>query len=402
MKNRLRVLGITLLCGPFLLSAPLSFANAESVETKSSTSVVVPAAETESSTSIAAPVPATESSTTPSLAVNENNTSTSVQVDETTPSVTNDDATLRAELQNLVNQGNNAIANAHLYTEASIAKLQTAVSNAQACLDYNLDYSVYISSMNYALNSLVLITTEPSTTEPSTTEPSTTEPSTTEPSTTEPSTTEPSTTEPSTTEPSTTEPSTTEPSTTEPSTTKPIVTKKPSIQVSDKTMYVGDKLTENDILSWAKFENTEGLNFGYEIVGSPIKVTVLGNTLVRAGTHKIRFYIEGTDLNGEKINVEKIITLTILETKQNIDNNESKENPLDIEDSRAEITDPVETVVEKPKAISTATKYVESVSSEKSKLPETGESSSSSLVVLGIALLGISLYVGTKSRKKFI
>ncbi|MBO0450947.1 LPXTG cell wall anchor domain-containing protein [Candidatus Enterococcus murrayae] len=377
MKNRLRVLGITLLCGPFLLSAPLSFANAESVETKSSTSVVVPAAETESSTSIAAPVPATESSTTPSLAVNENNTSTSVQVDETTPSVTNDDATLRAELQNLVNQGNNAIANAHLYTEASIAKLQTAVSNAQACLDYNLDYSVYISSMNYALNSLVLITTEPSTTEPSTTEPSTTEPSTTEPSTTEPSTTEPST-------------------------TKPIVTKKPSIQVSDKTMYVGDKLTENDILSWAKFENTEGLNFGYEIVGSPIKVTVLGNTLVRAGTHKIRFYIEGTDLNGEKINVEKIITLTILETKQNIDNNESKENPLDIEDSRAEITDPVETVVEKPKAISTATKYVESVSSEKSKLPETGESSSSSLVVLGIALLGISLYVGTKSRKKFI
>ncbi len=387
MKNRLRVLGITLLCGPFLLSAPLSFANAESVETKSSTSVAILAAETESSTSIAAPVPSTESSTTPSLAVNENNTSTSVQVDETKPSVTNDDATLRAELQNLVNQGNNAIANSHLYTEDSIAKLQTAVSNAQACLDYNLDYSVYISSMNYALNSLVLITTEPSTTEPSTTEPSTTEPSTTEPSTTEPSTTEPSTTEPSTTEPSTTEPS---------------VTKKPSIQVSDKTMYVGDKLTENDILSWAKFENTEGLDFGYEIIGNPIKVTVLGNTLVGVGTHKIRFYIEGTDLNGEEINVEKIITLTILETKQNIDNNESKENPLDLEDSKTETTDPVETVVGKPKAISTATRYVESVSSEKSKLPETGESSSNSLVALGIALLGICLYVGTKSKKKII
>jgi len=377
MKNRLRVLGITLLCGPFLLSAPLSFANAESVETKSSTSVAILAAETESSTSIAAPVPSTESSTTPSLAVNENNTSTSVQVDETKPSVTNDDATLRAELQNLVNQGNNAIANSHLYTEDSIAKLQTAVSNAQACLDYNLDYSVYISSMNYALNSLVLITTEPSTTEPSTTEPSTTEPSTTEPSTTEPSTTEPSTTEPS-------------------------VTKKPSIQVSDKTMYVGDKLTENDILSWAKFENTEGLDFGYEIIGNPIKVTVLGNTLVGVGTHKIRFYIEGTDLNGEEINVEKIITLTILETKQNIDNNESKENPLDLEDSKTETTDPVETVVGKPKAISTATRYVESVSSEKSKLPETGESSSNSLVALGIALLGICLYVGTKSKKKII
>ena len=362
MKNRLRVLGITLLCGPFLLSAPLSFANAESVETKSSTSVAILAAETESSTSIAAPVPSTESSTTPSLAVNENNTSTSVQLDETKPSVTNDNATLRAELQNSVNQGNNAIANSHLYTEDSIAKLQTAVSNAQACLDYNLDYSVYISSMNYALNSLVLITTEPSTTEPSTTEPSTTEPSTTEPS----------------------------------------VTKKPSIQVSDKTMYVGDKLTENDILSWAKFENTEGLDFGYEIIGNPIRVTVLGNTLVGVGTHKIRFYIEGTDLNGEEINVEKIITLTILEAKQNIDNNESKENPLDLEDSKTETTDPVETVVGKPKAISTATRYVESVSSEKSKLPETGESSSNSLVALGIALLGICLYVGTKSKKKII
>ena len=426
----MRVLGITLLCGPILLSMPVSFANASSAGTGSSTSVSAVVGETKPSTSVSTAIAESKPNTSVPAAVKETKPSTSAPAAAETkssapaPSVpttaapntssstpkavaaantdaSTDNEALRAELQDLVNQGNNAVANAHLYTEDSIAKLQTTLSNAQYCLDYNLDYSIYITSMKRALGALVLVPTEPSTTEPSTTEPSTTEPSTTEPSTTEPSTTEPSTTEPSTTEPSTTEPSTTEPSTTEPSTSKP------SIKVSDQTMYVNDKLTEEDILSWATFENAEGLNVGYEVVGEPIQVTVLGNTLVKSGTHQIRFYIEGTDASGEKIDISKTITLTILDAKKNINNKENGiSNPevnggttiSKINESNTASKAPNNTAIKKQKSIPVATKHIDPVKT----LPKTGEKNSKSFVAFGIGLLGISLYLAFKRKKTII
>ena len=446
----MRVLGITLLCGPILLSMPVSFANASSAGTGSSTSVSAVVGETKPSTSVSTAIAESKPNTSVPAAVKETKPSTSAPAAAETKSsapapsapttaapntslstpkavaATNTDAStdneaLRAELQDLVNQGNNAVANAHLYTEDSIAKLQTTLSNAQYCLDYNLDYSIYITSMKRALGALVLVPTEPSTTEPSTTEPSTTEPSTTEPSTTEPSTTEPSTTEPSTTEPSTTEPSTTEPSTTEPSTTEPSTTEpsttepsttepstsKPSIKVSDQTMYVNDKLTEEDILSWATFENAEGLNVGYEVVGEPIQVTVLGNTLVKSGTHQIRFYIEGTDASGEKIDISKTITLTILDAKENINNKENGiSNPevnggttiSKINESNTASKAPNNTAIKKQKSIPVATKHIDPVKT----LPKTGEENSKSFVAFGVGLLGISLYLAFKRKKTII
>ena len=406
----MRVLGITLLCGPILLSMPVSFANASSAGTGSSTSVSAVVGETKPSTSVSTAIAESKPNTSVPAAVKETKPSTSAPAAAETKSsapapsapttaapntssstpkavaATNTDAStdneaLRAELQDLVNQGNNAVANAHLYTEDSIAKLQTTLSNAQYCLDYNLDYSIYITSMKRALGALVLVPTEPSTTEPSTTEPSTTEPSTTEPSTTEPSTTEPSTTEPS--------------------------TSKPSIKVSDQTMYVNDKLTEEDILSWATFENAEGLNVGYEVVGEPIQVTVLGNTLVKSGTHQIRFYIEGTDASGEKIDISKTITLTILDAKENINNKENGiSNPevnggttiSKINESNTASKAPNNTAIKKQKSIPVATKHIDPVKT----LPKTGEENSKSFVAFGVGLLGISLYLAFKRKKTII
>ena len=396
----MRVLGITLLCGPILLSMPVSFANASSAGTGSSTSVSAVVGETKPSTSVSTAIAESKPNTSVPAAVKETKPSTSAPAAAETKSsapapsapttaapntssstpkavaATNTDAStdneaLRAELQDLVNQGNNAVANAHLYTEDSIAKLQTTLSNAQYCLDYNLDYSIYITSMKRALGALVLVPTEPSTTEPSTTEPSTTEPSTTEPSTTEPS------------------------------------TSKPSIKVSDQTMYVNDKLTEEDILSWATFENAEGMNVGYEVVGEPIQVTVLGNTLVKSGTHQIRFYIEGTDASGEKIDISKTITLTILDAKENINNKENGiSNPevsggttiSKINESNTASKAPNNTAIKKQKSIPVATKHIDPVKT----LPKTGEKNSKSFVAFGVGLLGISLYLAFKRKKTII
>lgn len=380
MKNRLRVLGITLLCGPILLSMPVSFANASSAGTGSSTSVSAVVGETKPSTSVSTAIAESKPNTSVPAAVKETKPSTSAPAAAETKSsapapsapttaapntssstpkavaATNTDAStdneaLRAELQDLVNQGNNAVANAHLYTEDSIAKLQTTLSNAQYCLDYNLDYSIYITSMKRALGALVLVPTEPSTTEPS--------------------------------------------------------TSKPSIKVSDQTMYVNDKLTEEDILSWATFENAEGMNVGYEVVGEPIQVTVLGNTLVKSGTHQIRFYIEGTDASGEKIDISKTITLTILNAKENINNKENGiSNPevsggttiSKINESNTASKAPNNTAIKKQKSIPVATKHIDPVKT----LPKTGEKNSKSFVAFGVGLLGISLYLAFKRKKTII
>ena len=376
----MRVLGITLLCGPILLSMPVSFANASSAGTGSSTSVSAVVGETKPSTSVSTAIAESKPNTSVPAAVKETKPSTSAPAAAETKSsapapsapttaapntssstpkavaaantdASTDNEALRAELQDLVNQGNNAVANAHLYTEDSIAKLQTTLSNAQYCLDYNLDYSIYITSMKRALGALVLVPTEPSTTEPS--------------------------------------------------------TSKPSIKVSDQTMYVNDKLTEEDILSWATFENAEGMNVGYEVVGEPIQVTVLGNTLVKSGTHQIRFYIEGTDASGEKIDISKTITLTILNAKENINNKENGiSNPevsggttiSKINESNTASKAPNNTAIKKQKSIPVATKHIDPVKT----LPKTGEKNSKSFVAFGVGLLGISLYLAFKRKKTII
>ncbi|MDN6004795.1 MAG: LPXTG cell wall anchor domain-containing protein, partial [Enterococcus sp.] len=209
------------------------------------------------------------------------------------------------------------------------------------------------------------------------------------------------------TEPSTTEPSTTEPSTTEPSASIPDETK-PSIVISDKTMYVGDTLTKDDILGWATFENAEGYTVGFEVLGDPIQITVLGSKLVNTGKHSIRFYVEGTDSNGEKVLVEKTITLTILsEGERPTDPKDDLIPPA--EDTVTPVDDPAPAPAEEPKPqatdqtihkTETIEKSIESAKTTVEELPKTGEKQSTSLVALGSGLLGISLYLGLKGKKK--
>ena len=173
-------------------------------------------------------------------------------------------------------------------------------------------------------------------------------------------------------------------------------------------MYVNDKLTEEDILSWATFENAEGMNVGYEVVGTPIQVTVLGNTLVKSGSHQIRFYIEGTDANGEKISISKTITLTILDSKENINNVDNEINNTEMNDGKkvSKISEskpisenPNNTSIKKTNTIPIATKNIDSVNT----LPKTGEKNSKAFVLFGVSLLGgVSLYVANRRKKKFI
>ncbi|GCF93904.1 hypothetical protein NRIC_17950 [Enterococcus florum] len=84
--------------------------------------------------------------------------------------------------------------------------------------------------------------------------------------------------------------------------------RKPVILVEDKVMYVGDKLTKEMVLAWAKTENPEDTITGFKVLeGKEIKVRIANDTLAETGTYQIEFYASTPE--GEEIS--KIITLTV-------------------------------------------------------------------------------------------
>ncbi|OTN89323.1 hypothetical protein A5819_001815 [Enterococcus sp. 7E2_DIV0204] len=144
----------------------------------------------------------------------------------------------------------------------------------------------------------------------------------------------------------------------------------PDIKATDKTMYVGDRLTKEDILNWATFINPEGMPVGFEVVGNAIPISAT-DQLTTSGTYTIKYYIQGKSRSVENILAEKEITLTVKE----------KEHPS---------VDPG-----KPKkSISKG-----NLTSKKKSLPNTGEQNTNTLYSIGILLL--IMVLGGYTRMKY-
>lgn len=349
--------------------------------------------------------------TTPTL-------NTIVHAEETTASTSDDTSVQRARLQDLVDQANSVIATAAAeYTAESIESLKLTLSIAQDVLTHNTEagYAGSIQALTFKLEALVAAPTVPSTTEPSSTVPestdsssttpestdSSTTPSSTDSSSTDSSSTTPSSTGSSTTTPSSTDSSSTDSSSTTPSSTDSSSTDssssdelKPTIKIADQTMYVGQSLTEEMILSWATFENADGYMVGFEIIGAPIQVTQIGNTLVDPGTYSIRYYISELTRSTANVIAEKIITLTILPENANPlkpvapieENNETKAPGNDL---LTPVANPVSNKNQKP---------IASAQTKAKQLPSTGETNNGMMVASAGVMLIAGAYIFRKKQ----
>ncbi|MBO0447052.1 DUF5011 domain-containing protein [Enterococcus ureilyticus] len=161
---------------------------------------------------------------------------------------------------------------------------------------------------------------------------------------------------------------------------------KASIEASDKTMYVGDKLTENDILNWATFNNAEELTVGFKVLGEDIPVYKVDNTLAKVGMYKIQYYIEDEN---EKVIAEKEITLTVLETNAN-----TTEMPP------SNTTESSEAISTGDEGNQLTTKKMKDISDGEKTFPRTGETKSPLLIEFGIMALLASAYILNKKISK--
>lgn len=157
---------------------------------------------------------------------------------------------------------------------------------------------------------------------------------------------------------------------------------KPGIEASDKTMYVGDTLTKEAILSWATFTNAEGYMQGFEVVGTSIPVSS-SDKLTTAGEYKIKYYVEGKARAADSRLAEKEITLTVVKKSTGT-------------------TDPTyPTKVIGSGSTGTTNTGTGNTSSSKS-LPSTGEQQSNVFYVIGSMLVVAAgaLYVWIKKEKQ--
>lgn len=83
----------------------------------------------------------------------------------------------------------------------------------------------------------------------------------------------------------------------------------PNILVEDKVMYVGEKLTEDIIFSWAKTENPDDFITEFEVLNDEIVVYASDDTLVEEGVYTIQF----TAVTPEGETAKKSMTLTVVD-----------------------------------------------------------------------------------------
>ncbi|MBO0467343.1 LPXTG cell wall anchor domain-containing protein [Enterococcus plantarum] len=331
------------------------------------------------------------------------------EIGETTVDERVDNDEIRGRLLTLIAEAKSVISS-ESYTEASLESVKALLPSAEKALEdleNNLagNYEEIVLSLKNALDNLIEITEssssepEPSTTDSSSTMPESTDSSSTIPSSTDSSSTAPSSTDSSSTIPSSTDSSSTIPSSTDSDVTVPTSTDlsstdeaKPTIEITDQTMYVGQSLTEEMILSWATFHNADGYEVGFEILESPIKVTAIGNTLLEVGTYKIRYYISQLTRMATNVVAEKTITLTILSESENPINQvtslEKNKNPKA----------PTNNILS-PVANPVSTKNQKSITSAQTKakqLPETGEVNNG----MTIASAGVILIAGAYIFRK--
>ncbi|OEG14420.1 hypothetical protein BCR21_05370 [Enterococcus ureasiticus] len=247
--------------------------------------------------------------------------------------------------------------------------------------------------------------TESTSTESTSTESTSTESTSTESTSTESTSTESTSTESTSTESTSTESTSTESTSTESTSTESTSTESgsseeatPSIEVKDQTVYVGQTLTEDIVLSWATFKNADGLTVGFEVVGEPIQVTALGNTLVEPGTHKIRFYVSkpAQQRSSETVVAEKVITLNVLPESDNPlkptspkEETKGKETKAPNKDLISQVASPIS---------NTAKKTIDSAKTTAKQLPSTGETNNGMMIASAGVLLISGAYIFRKKQ----
>ncbi|MBO0474230.1 LPXTG cell wall anchor domain-containing protein, partial [Enterococcus ureasiticus] len=172
----------------------------------------------------------------------------------------------------------------------------------------------------------------------------------------------------------------------------------PSIEVTDQTVYVGQTLTEDIVLSWATFKNADGLTVGFEVVGEPIQVTALGNTLVEPGTHKIRFYVSkpAQQRSSETVVAEKVITLNVLPESANPLNQTLPEEETNEKETKAPNKDLISQVASP--ISNTAKKTIDSAKTTAKQLPSTGETNNGMMIASAGVVLIAGAYIFRKKQ----
>jgi len=323
----------------------------------------------------------------------------------------------RYQLQSLINTSKGYLSNSSLYDSEKLEILNYFVNHAQMVLDNaNSSEEEILNAIDMlnAANDVVAGTNSTSSSsseaessstestssssseaESSSTESTSSSSSESESSSTESTSSSSSEAESSSTESTSSSSSEAESSSTESTNSSSSEELKPTINVSDKTMYVGDKLTEEDILNWATFEHADGLKVGFKVLGNPIQVLKKDNTLVEPGVHQIKYYVEGKTRASENHVAEKTITLTVKAngttdtTTSTTSSSSSSTGITSTTNSSGTYTKPAGKTTPISSASTTA------------GLPQTGETNSPLLTVIGsMTLLAGGAYLLTLKRKK--
>ncbi|MGX7025780.1 LPXTG cell wall anchor domain-containing protein [Vagococcus hydrophili] len=162
------------------------------------------------------------------------------------------------------------------------------------------------------------------------------------------------------------------------------------IEVSDQTMYVGQKITEDLVMSWAKFNNLkEEYFYGFNVLDEEIEISNR-DLLLNTGTHTIEYFVVDPEADEEDdfIIALKEITLTVLPEKK---------NPVVIKPV-VPITTQKVTPIKTTNTLVPATN--KTISSTK-QLPKTGETKNNLLTLsLGTSALAGALYLFSNRQRK--
>ena len=163
---------------------------------------------------------------------------------------------------------------------------------------------------------------------------------------------------------------------------------KPTIKVEDKTMYVGDRLTEDMIIKWAKTENAEQVAF--EVINGEIQVNSLTDKLVKVGSYTIRFTASRKDeTTGNILTEQAEMVLTVKE----------KEPTSSPSTTTTSTTITGKNNVANAQNVRTTKGTVPSTKAK--SLPKTGsERGNVALIISGVALVLGSLGVGVRSYRE--
>ncbi|MFR3685223.1 MAG: immunoglobulin-like domain-containing protein [Enterococcus sp.] len=176
----------------------------------------------------------------------------------------------------------------------------------------------------------------------------------------------------------------------------------PTIIVEDKVMYVGDKLTKEMVLAWAKTEDPNDFITGFKVMNGEIKVRVVGDTLVETGVHEIMFYAA----TAEGKTAEKSMILTVKDKKAGANEDDSKTPGNEGPSKDKEPVKVIEATKTENKKVGTVqkmnTEQKGSVDTAADELPKTGESSSNVFLSLLGAFVSAGVVAFLLKKKKSV